>query len=64
MVRALLIICPHESETQTGVVLTTSQCKPELMGDLTWEARGCLSAAWEWKIWEQQFLKKIQVWIF
>ena len=29
MVRGLLLICPHESDTQTGVVLTTSQGKKE-----------------------------------
>ena len=47
MLRGLLLICPHESEAQTGVVLTTSQGKKESAQKFDLKALACLSATWK-----------------
>ena len=47
MTRGLSIICHHELETQTEVVLTTSQGKQESAQRFDMEARACPSAARE-----------------
>ena len=47
MLRGLLLICPHESEAQTGVVLTTSQGKKESAQKFDLKALVCLSATWK-----------------
>ena len=47
MIRGLLLICPHESETQTGVVLTTSQGKKESAQIFDLNPWTCLSATWK-----------------
>ena len=47
MIRGLLLICPHESETQTLVILTTSQGKKESTQIFDLKAKACLSAAWK-----------------
>ena len=39
MMRGLLFVCPNESDTQTGVVLTTSHGKQELARRFDQEAR-------------------------
>ena len=47
MIRGLLLICPHESETLTGVVLTTSLGMKESAQRFDLKAWACLSADWE-----------------
>ena len=47
MLRELLLICPHESEAQTGVVLTTSQRKKESAQIFDLKTWAYLSATWE-----------------
>ena len=47
MMRGLSFICPHELETQTEIVLTTSQGKLESAQRFEMEARACPSVAQE-----------------
>ena len=61
MTRGMSFICPHELETQTEVVLTTSQGKQESAQRFDMEVRACPSATREWNPGRAIFFK-IQVW--
>ena len=55
--RGLLFVCPRESESQTGVVMTTSQGNQKVSsGDLTWRPELVYQRP-ENEIREQQFKK-------
>ena len=55
MRRGWLFVCPRDSESQIGFVLTTRHGNQESAWRLNLEADACQSAAWERKIQEHQF---------
>ena len=59
MVRELFFDCPNESETQTGIVLSTRQRKRNRH-----DARACQSATWERNSGTLILFFLIQVWKF
>ena len=61
MIRGWLFICPHESEIQIWVILTTRRGKQESARRFDREISLCLTAVWERKFGDSIFFFLIQV---